>query len=201
MVSFEQAFSDMEKSAASTVKSAADLTKLARALEKAAKDGNIAAAKRAQHSMSEALNALRQEVRQLSVESWPFGDEEEQQYLNDGYGQELRTVAAERGLEIYERDGRMIAHPSIVRVLPGSRAVRIDRKQVSTIRPTRLTDILLDEPEEASPLPSRPVPRIPVPGLFGGYQGGGPRPNGDGAARQGGGTAEGVSAVHITARQ
>ena len=143
MVSFEQAFSDMEKSAASTVKSAADLTKLARALEKAAKDGNIAAAKRAQHNMSEALNALRQEVAN-SVESWPFGDDEEQQYLNDGYGQELRTVAAERGLEIYERDGRMIAHPSIVRVLPGSRAVRIDRKQVSTIRPTRLTDILLD---------------------------------------------------------
>ncbi len=143
MVSFEQAFSDMEKSAASTVKSAADLTKLARALEKAAKDGNIAAAKRAQHNMSEALNALRQEVAN-SIESWPFGDEEEQQYLSEGYAQELRTVAAERGLEIYERDGRMIAHPSIVRVLPGSRAVRIDRKQVSTIRPTRLTDILLD---------------------------------------------------------
>ena len=142
MVSFEQAFSDMEKAAASTVKSAADLTKLARALEKAAKDGNIAAAKRAQNSMSEALSALRQEVAN-SVESWPFGDDEEQQYLNDGYGQELRTVAAEKGLEIYERDGRMIAHPSIVRVLPGSRAVRIDRRRVSTIRPTRLTDILL----------------------------------------------------------
>ena len=143
MVSFEQAFSDMEKTAASTAKSSADLTKLARTLEKAAKDGNIAAAKRAQHSMREALNALQQEVAN-SVESWPFGDDEEQQYLSDGYSSELRTVAAERGLEIYERDGRMIAHPSIVRVMPGSRAVRIDRKQVSAIRPTRLTDILLN---------------------------------------------------------
>ena len=143
MVSFEQAFSDMEKSAASTVKSAADLTKLARALEKAAKDGNIAAAKRAQQGMREALSALRQEVSN-SVESWPFGDDEEQQYLNDGYGRELRAVAAEKGLDIYERDGRMIAHPSVVRVLPGTRAVRIDRKQVSTIRPSRLTDILLE---------------------------------------------------------
>ena len=143
MVSFEQAFSDMEKVAASTVKSAADLTKLARALEKAAKDGNIAAAKRAQLGMNEALNALRQEVAN-SVESWPFGDDEEQQYLTEVYAQELRTVAAERGLEIYERDGRMIAHPSVVRILPGLRAVRVDRKQISTIRPTRLTDILLD---------------------------------------------------------
>ena len=143
MATFEQAFGDMEKAAASTAKSAADLTKLAKALEKAAKDGNIAAAKRAQHSMSEALGALRQEVAN-SVESWPFGDDEEQQYLDDGYAQELRTVAATRGLKIFERDGRMIAHPSIVRVLPSSRAVRIDRKQVSTIRPTRLTDILLE---------------------------------------------------------
>ena len=143
MVSFEQAFSDMERAASSTARSATDLTRLAKALEKAAKDGNIAAAKRAQNSMSEALNALRQEVAN-SVESWPFGDDEEQQYLNEGYGQELRTVAAERGLEIYERDGRMIAHPSVVRVLPSARAVRIDRRQVSTIRPTRLADILLE---------------------------------------------------------
>ena len=142
MASFEQAFSDMERAAASTAKAAADLTKLARALEKAAKEGNIAAAKRAQASMDEALNALRQEVAN-SVESWPFKDDEDQQYLNEGYAQELRKVAAERGLEIYERDGRMIAHPSVVRVLPSARAVRIDRKQVSSIRPTRLTDILL----------------------------------------------------------
>ena len=108
MAGFEQAFGDMERAAASTAKSAADLTKLAKALEKAAKDGNIAAAKRAQASMNEALNALRQEVAN-SVESWPFGDDDEQQYLNEGYAQELRAVAAEKGLEIYERDGRMIA--------------------------------------------------------------------------------------------
>ena len=143
MVSFEQAFSDMEKAAASTAKSANDLTKLARALEKAAKDGNIAAAKRAQQGMSDALNALRQEVAN-SVEAWPFGEDEEQQYLNEGYSQELRSVAAQKGLDIYERDGRMIAHPSIVRVLPGLRAVRIDNKRVSAIRPTRLTDILME---------------------------------------------------------
>lgn len=143
MASFEQAFSDMEKAAASTAKSATDLTKLARALEKAAKDGNIAAAKRAQRGMSEAISALQREVAG-SVESWPFGEDAEQQYLSDGYGQELRDVAAGKGLEIYERDGRLIAHPSVLRVLPSARAVRIDKKQVSTIRPSRLTDILLD---------------------------------------------------------
>ena len=153
MGSFEQAFSDMEKAAASTVKSAADLAKLARTLEKAGKDGNIAAARRAQQGLSEALNALRQEVAN-SVESWPFGEDEEQQYLNDGYGQELRDVAAQRGLDIYERDGRMIAHPSIVRILSGSRAVRIDKKQISTIRPSLLSDILLANQRKPARFPA-----------------------------------------------
>ena len=143
----------MEKSAASTVKSAADLTRLARALEKAAKDGNIAAAKRARQGMNAALNALSQEVAN-SVESWPFTEDEEQQYLGESYAQELRDFAAGRGLEIYERDGRMIAHPSVVRVLPGSRAVRIDRKQVSTIRPSRLTDILLANQRKPARFPA-----------------------------------------------
>ncbi len=83
------------------------LTRLTRALEKAAKEGNIAAAKRAQRSMSEAINSLRREVAN-SVESWPFEEEEEQQYLSGDYGQELRSVAAEKGLDIYERDGRII---------------------------------------------------------------------------------------------
>ena len=33
------------------------------------------------------------------MESWPFEENEEQQYLNNGsYAQELRTVADERGL-------------------------------------------------------------------------------------------------------
>ena len=153
MASFEQAFSDMEKAAASTARSAAELTKQARALEKAAKEGSIAGARRAQQSMAEAINALRQEVAN-AVESWPYEEDEEQQYLNEGFGQELRAVAAEKGLEIYERDGRMIAHPSIVRVLPGVRAVRIDKKQVSTIRPSRLTDILLDIQKKPSRFPA-----------------------------------------------
>lgn len=153
MGSFEQAFSDMERAAALTAKSAADLAKQARALEKAAKDGNIAAAKRAQSNIDGALDALRQEVAN-SIESWPFEDEEEQQYLNEGYAQELRAVAAEKGLEIYERDGRMIAHPSVVRVLPGSRAVRIDRKQVSAIRPSRLANILMENQKKPPRFPA-----------------------------------------------
>ncbi len=142
MGSFEQAFSEVERAAASTAKSAGDLAKLAKTLEKAAKDGNIAAIKRAQGRLEDALNALRQEAANAS-DSWPFQEKEEEDYLKDGYTAELRGVAAEKGLNIYERDGRLISSPSVLQVLPSPRAVRIDRKQVSAIRPSHLAEILI----------------------------------------------------------
>ena len=64
MSSFELAFNDTERAAASTIRSAAGLGKLAKRLEKAAKEGNIAAIKRAQGELGNAVNALAQEVEQ-----------------------------------------------------------------------------------------------------------------------------------------
>ena len=85
-----------------------------------------------------------------TVESWAFADEEEERYLDERYSGEFRSVAAEKGLEIHERDGRLIAHPSIVRLLPRDRAVRIDGRKVSTIRPTHLADLLLKNQKKGS---------------------------------------------------
>jgi hypothetical protein len=141
MPTFEQGFADAEKAADSTIKSAADLARLAKALQKAAKEGNIAAIKREASRLDDALGSLRQEVAN-AIETWPFHDEEEEEYLREHYAAELRDVAAEKGLEIYERDGVLISHPSIVRILPGSRAVRIDKKQVSALRPSHLAGTL-----------------------------------------------------------
>ena len=143
MDSFEQAFSDTEKAATSTLKSAADLAKLARALQKAAKEGNINAIKKACSSLGTALDSLRHEISN-AVETWPFKDEEEDKYLKERYADELCHAAEEKGLVIYERDGMLISYPSIVRVLPGDRAVRIDRKKVSTLRPSHLAAVLVE---------------------------------------------------------
>ena len=143
MGQFEQAFADAEEAAAGAVKSAASLGRLAKQLEKAAKEGNIAAIKREQAKFSTALEELNHAV-EGAVSSWPFLEEEEQQYLRDGYSAELSEAASARGLSIHERDGRLIASPSIVRVLPSDRAVRIDRKQVSAIRPSTLVGLLLE---------------------------------------------------------
>ena len=60
MINLEQAFSDTEKTAESARKSATGLATQAKALERAAKSGNIAAIRREQSKLAEALIGLQQ---------------------------------------------------------------------------------------------------------------------------------------------
>lgn len=147
MDSFEQAFSDTERAAKSTLDSAGELIRLAKQLQKASREGNLAAMKRVQGRLDDAMGSLGQTVTN-AVQAWPFREGEEEQYLRDGYSSELRRIASEQGLDMHERDDRLISHPSVVRILPGERAVRIDKKKVSSIRPSHLTDVLLKNQEK-----------------------------------------------------
>lgn len=141
--SFEQACHDTETAAASTLKCATELAKLARTMQKAAKEGNVGAIRRTASRLEDALDALRQEVAN-AVAIWPFEDGGEAAYLKEHYAIELRSIAEKNGLSIYERDGRLISYPSIVRIFPSDHAVGIDKKKVSTLRPSYLTEILVN---------------------------------------------------------
>lgn len=147
MPTFEEGFSEAENVAASVVGVANNLSSLAKQMRRAAQDGNINNMKRSAERMANAVSLLRQEVDNAS-NAWPFGDNEEERYLRESYMEELIKVAAQRGLQIIERDGRLISHPSVVRVLPGEKAVRIDRRRVPTIRPTKLVAILLKNQQQ-----------------------------------------------------
>ena len=146
MDTFEQAFSDTERAAEATLRAAANLSSHLKALQKAARVGNIAAIKRAQSSIEAALVTLLPEEVDRAVTVWPYQDDEEVEYIRTQYSAELRKAAAERGVVTYEGDGplSLVAHPSMLRVLPGERAVRVDGKRVSAIRPSHLAALLLD---------------------------------------------------------
>ena len=155
MATFEEGFKTAEAAAESVLKSLNEAAGIARQLRKASQDGNIAAVKRQGERLDAAVNLIRQEIANAST-AWPFTPDEERQYLEEGYGPELQTEAQKRGLQVFERDGRLIAHPSVVRVLPGDRAVRIDRRQTSTIRPSKIVADL--EKLQKSPARFRPQP-------------------------------------------
>ena len=149
MVSLEQACSDTEGAAEAARKSASNVVSLARALAKAARTGNIASIRRCHEKLNEALEALQQEVSNAGS-CWPFSDEEEQELFSGQFADTLKAAATAKGLKIHERDGLLISYPSIVRLLPAERAVRVDRKKVSTVRPSYLVDLLLANQKKSS---------------------------------------------------
>ena len=154
MISFEQACSDTEGIAETTRKSAGGVVSQARALAKAARTGNVAGIRRSQEKLSEALEALQKEVANASS-CWPFSDEEEQEIFESQFAGALKAAATERQLKIHERDGMLISFPSIVRILPADRAVRVDRKKISTVRPSFLVDLLLANQKKSSGFSSK----------------------------------------------
>ena len=142
MTSLEQAFTHTEQSADAALKSAQSVVTAARALSKAAKQGDFARMKSSMARLDGAVNALG-EATDDALDSWAFEDGDEAIYLEEEYKSELLAAARDKGLQMYERDGNLIAYPSIVRILPSDRAVRVDRKKVSAIRPSGLVDQLL----------------------------------------------------------
>ena len=155
MPTFEEGFSAAENAADSVLASLNGAASIARQLRKASQEGNIAAMRRHSERLETVLGRIGQEISNAST-AWPFTADEEREYLEEGYNKELRDTAQRKGLQVFERDGRIIAHPSVVRVLPGDRAVRIDRRKSSTIRPSKLVADL--EKLQKSPPKSRPQP-------------------------------------------
>ena len=143
MPTFEQGFADAENAADSVLKALKSVSTLATQLRKAAKDGNIAAVRRSSERLQDGINLIRQEVAN-AADAWPFTLEEEQGYLDEHYAGELINEAKKKNLQIFDRDGRLISHPSVIRIVPGERAVQINRRQMSTIRPTRIVGVLED---------------------------------------------------------
>lgn len=133
----EDAFAGVEQAADAALDSTKKLQSLLRQLHKAAREGNIAALTRVQGRLLDAANHLTVAAAG-AADSWPFDGDDEVEYLGEHYAAELLRVADENDLSIHERDSQLICHPSTVRILPAERAVRIDRKKVSTIRPSHL---------------------------------------------------------------
>ena len=141
MLTFEQGFADAEKAADSVLNALKVLSGEAKRMQKAAQDGNIAAVRRHTERLQDSLTLIRQEVSN-ATNAWPFTSEQEEGYLQEHYPRELQEEAKKKNLQIFDRDGRLIAHPSVVRVMPGDRVVLINRKQSSAIRPTKVVGVL-----------------------------------------------------------
>ncbi len=137
MATFEQGFAAVETAAGAAAASAAEMTKAARRLLKAAQDGNIAQIRRTAAQLTDTAAVVTEHVNRAAT-SWPFAADKEMDYLAGRFGDELRDEAENIGLKITPRDEALVCSPSIIRVFPGERAVRVDGKKRAAIRPSKL---------------------------------------------------------------
>jgi hypothetical protein len=150
---FEQAFAEAERSATAAVKAGSLVVSAARQMQKAAQEGDIRKLRLTAEKLSNAAQAARQDVANAKT-AWPFSEDEEREYLATGYERELCDEASQVGLNIYPRDARLLAYPSVIRVLPGELSVRVDRKRVPSLRPSYLARLLLANQKKKSRYPA-----------------------------------------------
>jgi ubiquinone biosynthesis protein UbiJ len=121
----EAAFARAEADADAAIKAATSVLSTLKRYRNAARQGKIRDIRVAGDAARQGIGALDAQVAGLA-ESWSFDDEG---YLqNGGYVAELIGQAERAGLRISELDGRLYCYPSLIRVLPGDRALSIRRR-------------------------------------------------------------------------
>lgn len=94
-------------------------------------------------------------------------DVDETDLLASGaYTKEVLAAAERAGLAMFEEDERLLAYPSLVRLLPGDAAVEVDRVREKRLRPSLLVARLL----AAQQRPPRFKPEPFLESLAGGYE-------------------------------
>lgn len=137
MVTFEQGFAAVEEAADKAERAARNLVATARKLRKAAQEGTLSKVRLESGQLANALTEADERV-QAAESSWPFSEGDETDYLKERYAQELREAAAAIDLNVSVRDEALVCSPSIIRLLPTDRALRIDGKRRTAIRPSKL---------------------------------------------------------------
>ena len=137
MATFERGFAAVEAAAEQAEQAARNLATTARKLRKAAQEGTLSKMRLESGHLADRLTEVDERVRE-ATSSWPFPEFLEADYLNERYAQELCEEAATINLSLSVRDDALVCSPSIIRLLPGDRAVRIDGKKRTAIRPSKL---------------------------------------------------------------
>lgn len=131
---FEQGFAAVEAAADAAEASAKRLMAAASKLRQTAQEGTLVKLRPDIENLKDALIKATDRVGSAE-KSWPFTQSEEVSCMRDRYAEELRTT-----LDVPRRDNNneMVYWPSIIQVLTRSRAVKINGKKRTGIRPTKL---------------------------------------------------------------
>jgi hypothetical protein len=134
MSQLETALSGVEADIAEATKAADALAGALRRLRAAAKSGQVAEVEK-QAALAAERGAEAATAAARLPSAWTF---DARAWLADGYVEELRQAAADAGVNLIERDGRIYSFPLLLRVEPRDAALRIGKKLERRIRPAVL---------------------------------------------------------------
>ncbi len=147
VATYEQALAAAE-AAALKVRDAAAATRVAAGrLSKAAELGKMADFRRFTEHLDVSIATLNESAASLrgatdATLAWPGQDRDSGASFEDCYSEELCQVAASENVIVERRESQLVSFPSVIRVLPGSRALEVDKKKEHVTRPSKVVGIL-----------------------------------------------------------
>jgi hypothetical protein len=98
------------------------------------------------NEITKGLSAISQQIADAQsaggdlASAWSF---DATTYMADGrFLDDLKTAAAEKGLKLFERDGRIYCFPLLLRIDPKEVAVKIGKRLERRVRPSELARLL-----------------------------------------------------------
>jgi hypothetical protein len=131
----EQALSRTEADAAATLKATDALTKALRRFRTASRVGNLRELHSSIEAAERAMDGLRQQFANAK-EGWNF--DEERYFASGLYAKEVIATGQQMGVRISEHDERLYCYPALIQISARDKAVLIDKKRESRIRPSVL---------------------------------------------------------------
>lgn len=162
-ISLEQTLAKLEGDVDVTVKAAKTALTALRKILGAAHVGDLRELRKAREAAEQAIVTLQQQFANVR-EGWDF--DEETYLTGSGFLSELVETAKRAGLKLYEQDGQLYAYPFLIRVIPGERAVTIDRIRERRLRP----QILVAHLKELQIRPVRFKPEAFLEALYEAYR-------------------------------
>jgi len=141
----EDALTEVEKAADASLKASQSVQSSLRKAKAAAKSGALRDLDRALAASSAAASEFARAIESCKA-AWTF--DAARHFASGGYKAELLQAAAEAGLQLSDRDGRIACYPMLLRIAPKELAVIIDRKPERKVRPSALVRLLAERQKQ-----------------------------------------------------
>ena len=114
---------------------ASDLLKVCKEVMRAAGSGDLGRLHKAFDRLSTASHVAAQSVANLTS-SWRMTADAEEELLRSTYEDELIAAGARDSCDIRRIEGRLVSFPTVLRVVPGQRALQFNRTRMTSLRPS-----------------------------------------------------------------